>query len=60
MKCPYYVISTTQVNQYTYEYDENNLNTFTQHKLLETNALMDCLKEECAVWINGRCMYRGD
>ena len=59
MKCPYNIKSIAQVNQYTYEYDENNLTTFSQHKLVERNTFMDCLKEECAAWQNNRCMYRG-
>jgi hypothetical protein len=56
MKCPY-ACNAHQVNQNRYEYDEDGRNTFHEHKLVEKKQFLDCLQEECAVWIDGRCNY---
>lgn len=60
MKCPYHTEKVVQVNQNTYEYDEDGYNTFHHHKLIEKKHLMECLKENCAAWEKGHCNYKGD
>ena len=59
MKCPYNSDQTMQININRYAFDENGNCTSHQHKLVEQRALMDCLREECAAWRDGRCEYRG-
>lgn len=59
MKCPYN-ITISQVNQNRYEHNDNNLNVFHEHKLIETRVFTDCLKGDCAAWRRGRCAYKGD
>ena len=57
MKCPY-ESNTVQVNQNRYEYDNDSHNVvFHEHKLLEHRKFVECLKEECAVFIDGHCCY---
>ena len=59
MKCPYTIDQTAQTNVNQYEYNENGACILHRHILIEQHDLMDCLKEECAAWKNGRCEYRG-
>lgn len=59
MKCPYNLKRILQVNQNIYEYDENGFNTVHSHKLIENKFLMECLKEDCAVWQDSHCNYKG-
>lgn len=56
MKCPY-ACNIEQANQNTYEYDCDGHNVFHEHKLVETKMFIPCLKDECAVWVNGKCNY---
>jgi hypothetical protein len=55
MKCPY-AVNVEQISQNTYTYEDGQ-NTFHQHKLIENRKFVECLKEECAVWVDGRCNY---
>lgn len=57
MKCPYNPI-LSQVNQYRYEYNENQEVDFQEHKLYQVNNSADCLKEECAMWQDGKCVRK--
>lgn len=59
MKCPYNSDQTVQINFNCYTFDENGNCTKHWHKLVEQRGLMDCLREKCAAWQNGRCQYRG-
>jgi len=56
MKCPYEV-NIEQVSQNVYEYDVDGHNVFHEHKLLEHRKFIDCLKEECAVYKDGKCCF---
>lgn len=56
MKCPY-TCDTEQVNQNSYEYDEDGHNIFHEHKLIEHCTYVNCLQEECAVFYDGKCHY---
>lgn len=56
MKCPYEV-NIEQANQNRYEYDCDGHNVFHEHKLLEHRKFLECLKEECAVFVAGHCRY---
>lgn len=57
MLCPYNIKTIVQVNQNKYEYNEDGVNTFHEHKLVETRNLANCQKENCAAWHKGRCRY---
>lgn len=59
MKCPYTILDTVQTNTERYGFDENGNCISRRHTLVEQRDLMDCLKEECAAWQDGRCQYRG-
>lgn len=59
MKCPYTVDQTVQINVNLYTFDESGNCTKHRHELVEQRDLMDCLREECAAWRDGRCEYRG-
>jgi hypothetical protein len=55
MKCPY-AINIEQIVQDTYTYEDGNT-TVHQSKLVERRTYVECLQEECAVWVDGRCNY---
>ena len=59
MKCPYNSDQTVQINSNCYTFDENGNCTKHWHKLVEQRDLMDCLREKCAAWQDGRRQYRG-
>jgi hypothetical protein len=59
MKCPY-ENDIEQVNQTSYDYNESGQNTFYEHKLFEHRTFVDCLKENCGAWQDGKCNYRGE
>jgi len=58
MKCPYSV-DIKQVNQNRYEYNDDGLTTFHEHILIETRTFMECPKEQCGAWQDGKCKYSG-
>lgn len=51
--CPY-LMRIEQINQYHYKYTDN-LTDISTHKLIETQYPMECLKEQCAVFVDGKC-----
>lgn len=56
MKCPYAV--NRHLNQQTaYEYGENGETTFQQVIEHNTAEFVDCLKENCGAWHDGRFRY---
>ncbi len=56
MKCPY-AVNRHLVQQTIYEYDDDGEMTFQQ--VIEQNAadFVDCLKDDCGAWRDGRCQY---
>lgn len=56
MKCPY-AVNRHLVQQTIYEYDDDGEMTFRQ--VIEQNAadFVDCLKDDCGAWRDGRCQY---
>lgn len=56
MICPYNRQRETQVLQWTQSNDDNE-NTNLQQIETTTFAMMECPKEGCAVWYDGRCHY---
>lgn len=56
MKCPY-AVNRHMVQQTIYEYDDDGEMTFQQ--VIEQNAadFVDCLKDDCGAWRDGRCQY---
>lgn len=58
MKCPYSV-DTEQVNQHRYEYNDDSLCVFSEHKLIEHSEFNECFRDECAAFIDGKCTYKG-
>ena len=57
MKCPYNFKCETQVQKWKQSPDENQIlkngTTVTQ----TVYELMDCMKEECGAWHDGKCCY---
>lgn len=56
MKCPY-AVSRHTVSQTVFEYDEDGKQTFQQTTEHNNAEFVDCLKEECGAWCDGRCQY---
>lgn len=59
MKCPYNILDVAQININEFTYDEAGNCTRQAHRLVEQKDLMDCLREDCAAWRDGRCDCRG-
>ncbi len=59
MKCPYNRKSETQVLQWSQEPCEDNETVFKNGNQIVKRSfeLMECSKEECGAWHNGRCCY---
>ena len=57
MKCPYNRKVETQVQKWKQAPDENQ--TITDGKTVTQTIfeLMECEKENCGAWYNGRCCY---
>lgn len=60
MICPYNRKAEKQVLQVTNEYDEDGKADSTQQITLCEFTMMECPKEGCAVWRDGRCCYYVD
>ena len=58
MKCPYAVDRRT-VMQTSFEYNEEGAEVFRQTVENNTASFVECLREECGAWQDGRCRYRG-
>lgn len=58
MKCPY-VVTRKEINQTKMEYDENNNQTFYSEIRTNQGIFVDCEKENCGAWQNGKCCYAG-
>lgn len=56
MKCPY-AVSRHTVSQTIFEYDEDGKQTFQQTTEQNNAEFVDCLKENCGAWHDGRCQY---
>ena len=58
MKCPYAVhrITTTTTE---HQYDEESKHIRTNEETTNQAVFVDCMKEECGAWQNGKCNYRG-
>lgn len=54
--CPYR-LKVEQVTQTAREYDEIK-EIVTNYKLIERQEMMECPKEECAAWQDGKCKYK--
>lgn len=57
MKCPY-AVNSTRVNQWKYEYDAEGRGSFTELVERECDLFVECLKDECAVFRDGKCNFR--
>lgn len=59
MKCPYNRKKEIQLLQWTQEPDEQNENVVKSGEQITKTAfeLMDCVREECGAFYNGRCCY---
>lgn len=55
--CPYN-LEIEQVNESTYEYNDDRLNTVHVHKLLEKQGRTSCIEENCGAFYDGRCHYQ--
>ena len=61
MKCPYNRKRETQVLQWTQDpFDDNDALLKGGEQITTTSfELMDCVKEECGAYYDGRCCYSG-
>ncbi len=60
MKCPYFSLGTTRIVDTDEKIDEESGGSLGYiQKTKEVYEMRDCLKEECAVWCDGRCRYNG-
>lgn len=57
MKCPYNTIMT-EGYQMSMEYDEAGNQTNVKYAYGKVPIRTECLKEDCAVYINGKCNYK--
>ena len=59
MKCPYNRKKEIQLLQWTQEPDEQNENVIKSgEQITKTDfELMECEREECGAFYNGRCCY---
>ena len=57
MKCPY-TCDVERVSQNSYEHDDDGYNTFNEEKIIEHRTYIDCLKDDCAAFYDGRCHYK--
>lgn len=57
MICPYNHTKIEQVSQDTYEYNKAGWTTFHQNKMIEKRRYAPCKKDDCAVWVDGKCRY---
>lgn len=58
MKCPY-SLNVQRVNQWAYEYDDEGRGSFTELIEREGVSFVDCLREECGAFYEGRCHFQG-
>lgn len=57
MICPYNRKQEKQILQVSNDYDEDGKSTGTQQITSWMYEQMECQKEGCAVWRDGRCRY---
>ncbi len=60
MICPYNHIRVKEVTQTRYEYDEDGRNVLNETVQSISRNCLECPKEGCAVWRDGKCKYYGD
>ena len=59
MKCPYAVHRLVKTTL-DYEYDESGNVIKTIDETTNQAIFVNCLKEECGAWRDGRCKYKED
>jgi hypothetical protein len=57
MVCPYNRKNQTNIIQWKQEYNEDGQAYFLTQISKDSFELMDCKREECGAWHNGRCHY---
>lgn len=57
MKCPYNVQNKTEILQWQNDIDDNGVVTGCNQITKGTFSLMECLREECGAFYDGRCHY---
>lgn len=58
MKCPYNV-NYQIVTQSKMEYNDEGQMTINTNIQNQTVQMIECIKEECAAFEDGKCRYRG-
>lgn len=56
MYCPY-AVNRHLVQQTTYEYNDDNYQTLQQTIEHNTAEFVECKKESCGAWRDGKCHY---
>lgn len=57
MVCPYNRKNQINIIQWEQEYNEDGQGYFLTQISKDFFELMDCKREECGAWHNGRCHY---
>lgn len=59
MKCPY-TITRKETTQTQMEYDDEGHQTFYCEIKNNEGIFVECEKENCGAWQNGKCCYAGN
>lgn len=57
MKCPY-ACNITVITQNINEYEDSNVK-FLEQKQIIKRQYIECKKEKCGAWCDGKCNYKG-
>ena len=59
MKCPYNTKSQTDILQWKQEFEDETNQPINGQQVTRTEfELMDCLKEQCMAYCDGKCNYK--
>lgn len=56
MKCPYAVIRITKT-RYVNHFNDDGYNDFSNSLEVNSASFVECEKENCGAWQNGKCCY---
>ena len=59
MKCPY-ILNTQTIIQTKVEQDEEGENKHFFEVQNQRSEMIECIKNQCAAYINGKCNYNGN
>lgn len=65
MKCPFVCSHIEQIEQTSYDYNDDGIEIFREHRLIENKELHECVHKDCGVFYKAddeekaRCHYNG-